>query len=45
MMYKQIITVYCENRKKHINTLCEQRAAFKCVKTGGIYSNHWTRKG
>jgi hypothetical protein len=28
MMLREIITVYSENRTKHLNTLCKQTAEF-----------------
>jgi hypothetical protein len=33
--FREIITVYCENRMKHINTLCEDNAEFFGIKAGG----------
>jgi hypothetical protein len=34
MMFREIITVYCENHTEHINTLCEQNAEFSSYLTG-----------
>jgi hypothetical protein len=28
MLFMELIAVYCENRKKHVNALCEQSAEF-----------------
>jgi hypothetical protein len=42
MLYREIIAVYSEIDTKHINTLCGQNVELVNVKSGGIYSNHWT---
>jgi hypothetical protein len=44
-LFREIITVYSENHKKHMNTLCVQNAELLKVKTGGTYSYHCTVKG
>jgi hypothetical protein len=36
MLFKEIITVYSENRTKPINALCEQNAELLIVKAGGV---------
>jgi hypothetical protein len=37
MLFREIITVYCENHMEHTNTLCGQNTEFWYVKLGGIY--------
>jgi hypothetical protein len=37
MLFGEIIVVYCENRKKHLNRLCGQNAKIFNVKAGGTY--------
>jgi hypothetical protein len=39
-LYKEIITVRFEIRKKYRNLICEQKIPFLDVKPGGTYSNH-----
>jgi hypothetical protein len=34
MLFREIIAVYCENLKEHINTLCGQNAEFSSYLTG-----------
>jgi hypothetical protein len=45
MLFREIITVYCENSTEHTDTLRGQYAEFWCVKAGGIYTNRWALKG
>jgi hypothetical protein len=40
MLFRETVAVYCENRTKHINTLCGQDVEFYYVKEGGTYTNH-----
>jgi hypothetical protein len=40
-LFKEIIAVYCENRTKHINTLCRQNAELLTKEAGGSHSYHW----
>jgi hypothetical protein len=46
MLFREVMTIYCENHKKHKNTstLLGQNAEFWYAKTGGIYSKHWDLK-
>jgi hypothetical protein len=39
MLFREIVTVYCENHTEHTNTLCGQNARFLYVKAGGTYSS------
>jgi hypothetical protein len=32
MLFRETVTVYCENRTEHIDTICEQNAEFWYVK-------------
>jgi hypothetical protein len=32
MLFKEKVSVYCENHTEHTNTLCGQNAEFQCVK-------------
>lgn len=41
MQFKKIIVLYCENHKKHTNTLCWQNANFLYWKISATYSKHW----
>ena len=45
MLYREIIAVCSEIRKKHINTLCGQNVELLNVKLGGIHSDHWALEG
>jgi hypothetical protein len=45
MLFGETVTVYCENRTEHTNTLFGQNAEFWCVKAGGTYTNHQAFKG
>jgi hypothetical protein len=45
MLFREIIAVYCENYKEHINTLCEETVKFLSVEAGGTYSNRYALKG
>jgi hypothetical protein len=45
MLFMGKITVYFENRVKHINTHCGQNVKHYDVKAGGTYSNHCVLKG
>jgi hypothetical protein len=40
MPFGETVAVYCENHTEQADTLCGQNAEFKCVKSGGTYSNH-----
>jgi hypothetical protein len=40
MPFKERISVYCENRMKHIIKICGKNAELLYVKAGGTYSNH-----
>ena len=40
MLYREIIAVYSEIRKKHTNPLCGQNVEFVNVKPGGTYNDH-----
>jgi len=42
MLYREIIAVFSQIHKKHINTLCGHNGEMLNVKPGGIYSDHWT---
>jgi hypothetical protein len=44
MLFRETVAVYCENRTEHRNTLREQNAEFRYVKSGGTYSKHQTLK-
>jgi hypothetical protein len=44
MLFRETVTVYCENHTVHTNTLCGQNAEFYYITVGGTYSNHWTLK-
>jgi hypothetical protein len=41
LLFRERVSVYCENHTGHTNTLCGQNAEFYYVKAGGTYSNHW----
>jgi hypothetical protein len=43
-LFKEIIAVYCENNKKHNNTLCGKNAELQIVNARGTYSYHWVSK-
>jgi hypothetical protein len=45
MLYREIIAVYSEIHRKHLNTLCGRDVEFVNVKPDGTYSNHWALKG
>jgi hypothetical protein len=45
MLFRETVTVYCENHTEHTNTLCGQNAEFWYVKVRGIYRNHSAVKG
>jgi hypothetical protein len=38
MLFRETVTVYCENHMEHTDTLCGQNTGFWYVKEGGIYS-------
>jgi hypothetical protein len=38
MLFREIISVYCENRMRDINTLCGQNSNYFNVKVNGTYS-------
>jgi len=44
MLYSEIIAVWSQILKKHVNTLCGQNAGVCKFIPGGLYSNHWTLK-
>jgi hypothetical protein len=39
MLFREIIAVYCENHKKHINALCGQNAEFFNIQFCGKYNS------
>jgi hypothetical protein len=45
MLFREIITTYCENHMKHTNTSCGQNTGFLNVTAGGTYSYHCTLNG
>jgi hypothetical protein len=45
LLFREIISVYSENRTKHVNTLCGQNAECFNVKVHGTYNNRFTSKG
>jgi hypothetical protein len=45
MLFREIVTVYCDNNTKHANTLRGQNSESQYVKAGGAYSNRLTLKG
>jgi hypothetical protein len=45
MLFRETVTIYCENHIEHTNTLCGQNAEFCYVKAGGLYTNHWALMG
>jgi hypothetical protein len=42
MLFREIITVYCENHVKHINILYGQNTEFLNVEESVMFSNHCT---
>jgi hypothetical protein len=45
MVFKETITVHCENHIKYTDTLCDQNAECWYVKAGGMYNSQWALKG
>ena len=45
MLYREIIAVFSQIHKKHINTLCGQNVEFLTVNPGGSYSDQWALEG
>jgi hypothetical protein len=45
MLFREIVTVYCDNNTEHANTLRGQNSEFQYVKAGGTYSNRLALKG
>jgi hypothetical protein len=43
-LFKEIISVYCENHTKSIHTFCGQNAKLLIVEVGGTHSYHWALK-
>jgi hypothetical protein len=41
MLFREIVTVYCENNTEHTNKFPGQNAKISYVKAGGVYSNFW----
>jgi hypothetical protein len=41
MLFKETVAVYFENHTEHTDTLYFQNTEFCCVRSGGIYRNHW----
>jgi len=39
ILYREIIAVYSEIHKKHVNIMCGKNVEFLIVKPGGTYSN------
>jgi hypothetical protein len=45
MLFREIVTVYCDNNTEHTNTLRGQNSESQYVKAGGSYSNRLALKG
>jgi hypothetical protein len=45
MLFRETVTVYCENHTEHTHTLRGQNAEFYFVKTGGAYKKPLGFKG
>jgi hypothetical protein len=45
MLFREIVTVYCDNNAEHANTLRGQNFESQYVKAGGTYSNRLALKG
>jgi hypothetical protein len=45
MLFRETVTVYCDNNTEHANTLCGQNSESQYVKDGGTYSNRLALKG
>jgi hypothetical protein len=44
MLFRERISVYCDNHTNHKNTLYGEKIEFDYVEAGGIYSDHWALK-
>jgi hypothetical protein len=44
MLFGEIITVYFENNRKPINTVCGQNVDLLIAKAGGTCNYHWDLK-
>jgi hypothetical protein len=42
MLFRETVTVYCENHTEQTDTLCEQNEEFQCVKAGGTGNGKFT---
>jgi hypothetical protein len=45
MLFREIVTVYCDNNTEHANTLRGQNSEYQYVKAGGTYSNRLAVNG
>jgi hypothetical protein len=45
MLFREIVTVYCDNNTEHANTFRGQNSESQYVKAGGTYSNGLALKG
>jgi hypothetical protein len=45
MLFREIVTVYCDNNTEHANTLRGQNSESQYVKAGGTYSKRLALKG
>jgi hypothetical protein len=45
MLFREIVTVYCDINTEHANTLCGQNSESQYVKAVGTYSNRLALKG
>jgi hypothetical protein len=45
MIFKEVITMYCENHIKHPNMFCGENVVFFNVQAGGANSYHCALKG
>jgi hypothetical protein len=45
MLFREIVTVYCDNNTEHTNTLRGQNCESRYVKDGGTYSDRLALKG
>jgi hypothetical protein len=45
MLFRELVTVYCDNNTEHANTLSGQNSESQYVKDGVTYSNRLALKG
>jgi hypothetical protein len=45
MVFRETVTVYCENHMEHTNKLFGRNAEFYYVQPGGTCSDRWDLKG